>query len=77
MNLEGGHNIETEVIIRRYKHGIKNLFEIYLPIVDGILIFDNSDKKNELMAEQNSGTDLKIIDVEKFNKLKKLYEEQK
>lgn len=32
--LEGGHNIETNVIERRYKNGIKNLFEIYLSIVD-------------------------------------------
>jgi predicted ABC-type ATPase len=29
--IEGGHHIETEVIRRRYKNGIKNLFEIYLP----------------------------------------------
>ena len=28
--IEGGHNIETEVIKRRYINGIKNLFEIYL-----------------------------------------------
>lgn len=31
--LEGGHNIEPEVIARRYIRGIKNLFDIYLPIV--------------------------------------------
>jgi predicted ABC-type ATPase len=36
--LEGGHNIETEVIKRRYKRGIKNLFEIYLPIADEVRI---------------------------------------
>jgi len=29
---EGGHNIEPDVIQRRYHRGIKNLFEIYLPI---------------------------------------------
>jgi predicted ABC-type ATPase len=40
--LEGGHNIAPEIIERRYYKGIKNLFEIYLPIVDGALIFDNS-----------------------------------
>jgi predicted ABC-type ATPase len=31
---EGGHYIENHVIKRRYLRGIKNLFEIYLPIVD-------------------------------------------
>lgn len=33
---EGGHNIESEVIERRYKKGIKNLFDIYLPFVEGL-----------------------------------------
>lgn len=39
----GGHNIEPEVIERRYIFGIKNLFNIYLPMVDGAFIFDNSE----------------------------------
>jgi predicted ABC-type ATPase len=39
---EGGHNIDPDVIERRYFRGIKNLFDIYLPIVNGALIFDNS-----------------------------------
>lgn len=47
---EGGHHIETEIIKRRYRNGIKNLFEIYLPIADEILIFDNSEGKHDLMA---------------------------
>ena len=49
---EGGHNIEPEIIERRYIRGIKNLFDIYLPIVDGALIFDNSEGKHDLIAEK-------------------------
>lgn len=30
--LAGGHNIDTETIIRRYKAGIKNLFNLYIPV---------------------------------------------
>ncbi len=30
--LEGGHNIDSDVIERRYLNGIINLFDIYLPI---------------------------------------------
>jgi predicted ABC-type ATPase len=44
---EGGHNIEPQIIERKYKREIKNLFDIYLPIVDGALIFDNSEGKYE------------------------------
>jgi predicted ABC-type ATPase len=67
---EGGHNIDSEVIKRRYLRGIKNLFEIYLPIVDEVVIFDNSDGKQILIAEKNFGTELNIINNFKFEKLK-------
>lgn len=67
---EGGHNIESEVIERRYKNGIKNLFSIYLPIVDGALIFDNSEGKHELLAQKTIDGNLTIIDETKFNELK-------
>ncbi|MDY0904773.1 zeta toxin family protein [Pedobacter sp. CFBP9032] len=67
---EGGHNIEPEVIERRYYRGIKNLFEIYLPIVDGTLIFDNSNGKHELLAEKTIDEQLNIFNQMKFNELK-------
>ena len=68
--LEGGHNIEPEVIERRYLNGIKNLFEIYFPIVDGLLIFDNSEGKHELLAIKTIDGQLNIIDELKFKNLK-------
>lgn len=67
---EGGHNIEPEVIERRYKNGIKNLFNIYLPIVDGALIFDNSEGQHELLAQKTIDGKLTIIDEQKFIELK-------
>lgn len=71
---EGGHNIEPEVIERRYLKGIKNLFEMYLPIVDGALIFDNSQGKHKLLADQNSEGQLNIHDETKYKLLKKMYD---
>jgi len=38
----GGHSIPEKVIRRRFVRGLKNLFEIYQPILDGCLILDNS-----------------------------------
>jgi predicted ABC-type ATPase len=72
--LEGGHNIAPAVIERRYTLGIKNLFEIYLPIVDGALLFDNSEGKHELLANQQVDGLLTIVNVEKFNLLKLYYD---
>jgi predicted ABC-type ATPase len=68
--LEGGHNIEQDVIERRYYKGIQNLFNIYLPIVDGALIFDNSFGKHELIAHKTIDGRMSVIDEMKFNALK-------
>jgi predicted ABC-type ATPase len=67
---EGGHNIEQAVIERRYVVGIRNLFEIYLPIVDDGLIFDNSEGKHELIAKKTNKSEISIINEVKFNLLK-------
>lgn len=68
---EGGHNIPEDIIERRYYRGIKNLFEIYLSIVDQVLIFDNSDGKHDLIAEMLTSEELNILNEIKFNELKK------
>lgn len=72
--LEGGHNIAFEIVERRYKKGIKNLFDIYLPIVDGALIFDNSEGKHELLADKQIDGFLNVVNPEKFNILKNYYD---
>jgi predicted ABC-type ATPase len=71
---EGGHNIETQIVGRRYKRGIKNLFDIYLPIVDGALILDNSEGKHELLAEKMIDANLNVIQKIKFEVLKDYYD---
>lgn len=71
---EGGHNIDPEVIERRYIKGIKNLFDIYLSIVDGAYIFDNSEGKHELLADKWTDGILNIVNEEKFNLLKSYYD---
>lgn len=72
--LEGGHNIEAAIIERRYIRGIKNLFDIYLPIVDGAFIFDNSEAHHELIADKQLGDSLNIVNIDKFNLLKNYYD---
>jgi predicted ABC-type ATPase len=71
---EGGHFIDEEVIARRYLRGIKNLFDIYLPIVDGALIFDNSEGVHELLADSHFNGLLNIANQQKFNLIKTYYD---
>ena len=54
--------------------GIKNLFDIYLPIIDGALIFDNSEGKHELLAEKKVDGILHVLNQIKFNLLKGYYD---
>lgn len=74
---EGGHNIDSEIIKRRYTNGIINLFDIYYPIVDEILIFDNSDNRSDFIAEKkNKSLEMIIYNTDKFTSLKKYYNER-
>lgn len=72
--LEGGHNIKPDVIERRYLKGIKNLFDIYMPIVDGALIFDNSEGIHELIADKKIDGILHVYKEEKYNLIKNYYD---
>ncbi|MFM2392763.1 MAG: hypothetical protein RLZZ546_745 [Bacteroidota bacterium] len=75
--LEGGHNIDPIIIERRYINGIINLFDIYLPISDQVLIFDNSDGEHILIAEKSSSEELNVIDFDRFSELKKYYDNRR
>jgi predicted ABC-type ATPase len=46
----GGHDVPAEVVRRRFKRGIDNLFRLYLPLLDSWLIFDNSGKGPKMVA---------------------------
>jgi predicted ABC-type ATPase len=73
---EGGHGIELMVAERRYLNGIRNLFDIYLPIVDEALIFDNSEGKHELIAKKINQSETMILNNIKFNLLRQYYDSQ-
>jgi predicted ABC-type ATPase len=71
---EGGHDIPENVTSRRYIRGLENLFKIYLSIVDGALIFDNSKGLPELIAKITVDQKLEIQNPSKFNLMKKSHE---
>ena len=60
----GGHNIPLDVIHRRYALGLRNLFEIYMPIVDTWLLYDNSEGLALIVANNE-----RVFNKEHFNKI--------
>lgn len=49
--LEGGHDIPEDVIRRRYRKGLHNLFTLFMPIVDYWILVDNSKNPFRPIAE--------------------------
>jgi predicted ABC-type ATPase len=72
--MEGGHNIPKDVINRRYFKGIKNLFNIYLPLCERVLIIDNSKTTPELIYSERKKEEIQILNKLSYKKLLKCYE---
>jgi predicted ABC-type ATPase len=51
---KGGHNIPLDVIERRYYRGVKNLLNLYIPICDKWLVFDNINLISKIVAQGSS-----------------------
>ena len=65
----GGHNIPAAVIERRYGLGIRNLFEIFIPIVDEWMIVYNSNLAQAVVAEGGTDRDTAVYDETLFSKI--------
>lgn len=65
----GGHNIPESTIRRRYKAGIHNLFELYLPICDYWMITDNSMSPMEVIAKGFRNDKKEIYNSDIYTKL--------
>lgn len=61
---EGGHNIPTETIHRRYWLGLQNFFNLFVPIVDSWSLYNNVNETIEIANETE------IIDKTVINKIK-------
>lgn len=66
----GGHNIPTDVIPRRYIAGIKNMFNLFMKEVDLWAIYDNSRNPRTIIASGGKTVDFKIYSEITYNKIK-------
>ncbi len=66
----GGHNIEEDIIRRRYTKGIHNFFDLYISIADNWWLVDNSDTPFELIADGAKNEDERIYNLLTYQKIK-------
>ncbi|MEO1053453.1 MAG: zeta toxin family protein [Bacteroidota bacterium] len=71
---EGGHNIPEEIIKRRYKGGLKNFFNLYMPILDNWMFINNSGANYEIVAE-GYNHHVNVNNSVLWNSIKKEYHE--
>lgn len=58
----GGHDIPEAVIRRRYGRSLRNLFELYIPLVTTWNVYDNTYGRCRVIAEGGSGAGSVVYD---------------
>ncbi len=53
--VKGGHNIPDAVQQRRFHLGIRNLAELYRPLIDWWRLYDNTGERPHLVAQEKDG----------------------
>jgi len=71
---EGGHNVPAVDVRRRFHRGIYNFVKSYKPLLDTLMLFDNSGATPNLIAEEKSGK-LVMTDKNLYEKIIKIEEE--
>ncbi len=71
---QGGHNIPTDVVYRRYASGLKNLFQMYSQIVDFWAFFDNSDVPSRKIAYGWKSGQTTILEDEIYRNFRETYD---
>jgi len=69
----GGHFVPEETIRRRYEGGLRNFFNLYMPIANTWEFYDNSLEPRRLIAKGEMGSPETIVDAEIWDRLKVEY----
>jgi predicted ABC-type ATPase len=56
---KGGHNVPDDVQLRRFYLGIRNLAELYRPLIDWWRLYDNTGERPHLVAQEKD----RVVDV--------------
>ena len=63
----GGHNVPEATIRRRYRQGMENLRNIYLPLCNYWVLIDNSTRQGKWIAEGGLSTATRVYNKRTYN----------
>ena len=66
----GGHNIPEDIIRRRYERGRRNLTDLYLPLCDTWIVYNNSGDEPQLVAERGINQEVIIYEYGIWNQIR-------
>lgn len=69
----GGHNIPDDIIERRFHAGLRNLFQLYIPVVTSWKILNNEVPEHPLGIAKGEGYDAVASDQARYDRLKAEY----
>jgi predicted ABC-type ATPase len=67
----GGHSIPEETIRRRHERGIRNLFDLYLPVANAWRVFNSAPERPREVARYTEDKGEIIFDLSVWNQIKK------
>ena len=73
---QGGHNIPTDVVYRRFESGLSNLFNLYMPIVDYWALYDNSNIPTLHIASGERDKEPVILEPKRWEEIRTKYQTQ-
>lgn len=66
----GGHDVPSADVRRRFRRSVKNFINVYEPLLDSWMLFNNSGQMPLLVAEKTADN-LSVKDVELYGKILK------
>jgi predicted ABC-type ATPase len=67
----GGHNVPPFVVRRRYRTGLRNFFQLYLPIASTWRVYDASGRTPRIVALQLAPEPVRVYDSEQWELIKR------
>ena len=73
----GGHDVPEGTVRRRYQRGLRNLFSLYVPLVDSWQVFDNSlVGRPQLVASGHRDRAEQVANTPLWQRITEAYREQ-